>query len=224
MAAPALGDSTRGVRLGALYTGAVADILDELGYRDQCLPAEIRPIDSAMKVAGPVYTVRGRARRHAEGGVDPRYKQMDMLEGVFPGCVVVIEPGDERRAAHWGELMSTVARARGAAGAVIAGGLRDTRQILDLGFPAFCAYYAPLTAVYRFEITDFGVPIRVGGVSIAPGDHILGDVDGVLVIPAAVVDEVVARSESVRDRETIVRRALESGGDIRQLFEEYKVF
>jgi 4-hydroxy-4-methyl-2-oxoglutarate aldolase len=122
---PLSGDAARGARLAELYTGAVADILDELGHREQCLPAAIRPVEPGMRVAGPVYTVRGRAR-HAEDGVDPRYKQMDMLDGVFPGCVVVIEPGDEGRAAHWGELMSNVARARGAVGAVIAGGLRDT--------------------------------------------------------------------------------------------------
>ena len=219
------GDHTaeRAARLGRLYTGAVADILDELGHRDRCLPADIRPLDPAMRVAGPVYTVRGRAR-HAEDGPDPRYRQMDMLEGIFPGCVVVIDPGDERRAAHWGELMSNVARARGATGVVIAGGLRDSPQILALGFPAFRIYHSPLTAVYRFEITDFDVPIRLGGVPIAPGDYILGDIDGVLVIPAAAVDEVIVRGESGRDRETIVRRALQSGGNIRELFEEYRVF
>jgi regulator of RNase E activity RraA len=99
-------DARRASALAALYTGAVADILDELGLHEQCLPADIRPLDDRMKVAGPVYPVRGRARPGDDGN-DPRYRQMDMLDGIYPGAVFVIYPGDETRAAHWGELMSS---------------------------------------------------------------------------------------------------------------------
>ena len=129
-------DAERAALLRELYTGAVADILDDLGHREQCLPADIRPLSPEMKVAGPVYTVRGRARAY-DDGTDPRFVQMDMLDGIFAGCVVVIDPGDEERAAHWGELMSHTARAKGATGVVVAGGVRDTPQILEVGFPAF---------------------------------------------------------------------------------------
>jgi len=216
-------DIARSRALAALYTGAVADILDELGLREQCLPADIRPLRNDMKVAGPVYTVRGRSRS-ADDGSDPRYRQMDMLDGIFPGAVVVIDPGDETRAAHWGELMSHTAKTKGATGVVIAGGVRDTPEILKLGFACFRRYHSPLTAVYRYDITDFAVPIRIGGVAIAPGDFVLGDVVGVLVLPNATVDEVIARAGSVREREDIVRRALDQGGSIRELFEEHRVF
>jgi regulator of RNase E activity RraA len=216
-------DLARSRALAALYTGAVADILDELGLREQCLPTDIRPLSDDMKVAGPVYTVRGRSRA-ADDGRDPRYRQMDMLEAIFPGAVVVIDPGDETRAAHWGELMSHTAKAKGAAGVVIAGGVRDTPEILKLGFACFRRYHSPLTAVYRYDITDFAVPIRIGGVAIAPGDFVLGDVDGILVLPKAAVDEVIARAGSIREREDIVRRALDQGGSIRDLFEQHRVF
>jgi regulator of RNase E activity RraA len=216
-------DSERASALAMLYTGAVADILDELGLREQCLPADIRPLQDGMKVAGPVYTVRGRSRP-ADDGTDPRYRQMDMLDGIFSGAVVVIDPGDEVRAAHWGELMSHTAKARGATGVVIAGGVRDTPEILRLGFPCFRRYHSPLTAVHRYDITDFGVPVRIGSVAIAPGDFVLGDVDGVLVIPEAAVDEVIAKARSVREREDIVRAALDRGGSIRDLFEQHRVF
>lgn len=210
-------------RLLGLYTGAVADIMDDLGHRDQCLPADIRPLEPKMKVAGPVYTVRGRAKPPGERP-DPRYRQMDMLDGIFPGAVVVIEPGDETRAAHWGELMSNTARQKGATGCVINGGLRDSMQILDIGFPVFRKFHSPLTAVYRYEITDFNVPIAIAGVAISPGDYVLGDIDGVLVIPAAIVAQVVETASAVRDKETIVRGKLQSGGNIRELFEKYRVF
>jgi regulator of RNase E activity RraA len=216
-------DAGRAQALSALYSGAVADILDELGLREQCLPVDIRPLRDDMKVAGPVYTVRGRSRP-ADDGNDPRYRQMDMLDGIFPGCIVVIDPGDETKAAHWGELMSHTARAKGAAGVVIAGGVRDTPEIVRMGFPCFRRFHSPLTAVWRFDITDFAVPIRIGGVAVAPGDFILGDVDGVLVIPAGAIDEVIARAGLVREREDIVREALDQGGSIRELFERYRVF
>jgi regulator of RNase E activity RraA len=216
-------DVERTRALGQLYTGAVADILDDLGLHEQCLPANIRPVRDDMKVAGPVYTVRGRSRP-ADDGTDPRYRQMDMLDGIFEGSVVVIDPGDEITAAHWGELMSHTAKAKGATGVVIAGGVRDTPEILKMGFPCFRRYHSPLTAVYRYDITDFGVPIRLGGVAIAPGDFIVGDIDGILIVPAGVVDEVIERAASVRSREDIVRQALDEGGSIRELFEQYRVF
>jgi regulator of RNase E activity RraA len=210
-------------RLGALYTGAVADILDELGHRNQCLPPGIRPLTDAMKVAGPVFTIRGRAMPPGQRP-DPRYRQMDMLDAIFPGAVIVIEPGDDSKAAHWGELMSNTAIQKGATGCVIHGGLRDTPQILELGFPVFRVFHSPLTAAVRFEITDFDEPIAIGGVDIHPGDFVLGDVDGVLVLPAAIVERVVAMTEEVKRKETIVRGELQKGGSIRTLFEKYRVF
>ena len=218
-------DGERSERLGRLYTGAIADILDQIGpeYRDQALPFDIRPLDTAMKVAGPVYTVRGRAR-HYDDGNDPRYKQMDMLDAIIPGSVLIIDPGDDAVASHWGELMSNTARGKGATGAVINGGVRDSQQILDIGFPVFRRYHSPLTAVYRYDITDYNVPIRIGGVAVAPGDFVLGDIDGVMVIPAAVIDAVIEEAESVREREDIVRGSLQDGGNIRELFEKYRVF
>ncbi len=218
-------DAERSERLSRLYTGAVADILDDLGpgFRNQCLPPDIRPLDPAMKVAGPAFTVRGRAR-HYDDGTDPRYRQMDMLDAIPPGSVVVMHAGDDTTASHWGELMSMTARAKGATGAVIAGGVRDSARILELGFPVFRRYHMPATAVHRYDITDFEVPVRIGGVVVAPGDFILGDIDGILVIPAAAADEVIEKAESVREREDIVRKALSEGGNIRDLFETYRVF
>ncbi len=93
-------DEERTIKLKKLYTGAVTDILDSLGedFRNQTLPNNLRPLESKMKVAGPVYTVRG-AKRFFDDGVDPRYKQMDMLDGVFPNCVIVMDSGDEKNAA-----------------------------------------------------------------------------------------------------------------------------
>ena len=210
-------------RLLRLYTGAVADILDELGLRNQCLPSAIRPLEPRMKVAGPAFTIRGRAMPPGERP-DPRLRQMDMLDAIFPGSVIVIDPGDDTRAAHWGELMSNTALQKGATGCVINGGLRDSPQILELGFPVFRVFHSPLTAAVRWEITDFDAPMSIAGVDIMPGDYILGDLDGVLVLPAAVVEKVIVTAEEVCRKETIVRDELQKGGSIRQLFDKYRVF
>lgn len=210
-------------RLGKLYTGAVSDILDEMEYRKQCLPANIRPLDSAMNTAGPVFTVRGRAR-HFNDGSDPRYKQIEVLNNIFPHSVVVIYPGDENSCAHWGELMSNVARQKGARGAIIAGGLRDSRQILDIGFPVFYIFHNPTTAVWRWELTDYNIPLQIGGVAIRPGDYVLGDIDGIIVIPGEIIEDVITRAEEVTSKETVVRLGLQKGEKIEDLFERYKVF
>ena len=209
--------------LGKLYTGAVADTLDDMGYHNQCLPSDIRPLAEPMKVAGPAYTVLGRPRYH-DDGIDPRYKQMDMLDAIPSGTVILVDPGKEGSAAHWGELMTNTALQRGATGLVINGGVRDSLHSLDVGFPTFRKYHSPLTAAYRWNIDSFSIPIRIGGVLIEPGDFILGDIDGILVIPKNLATEVVERTLVVTGKEDIVRARLQEGGDIRELFEQYKVF
>ena len=206
-----------------LYTGAVSDILDEMGDRNQCLPENIRPLDSAMSAAGPVFTVRGRAR-HFDNGIDPRYKQIEVLNNIFPHSVVVIYPGDENSCAHWGELMSNVARQKGARGAIIAGGLRDSRQILNIGFPVFYIFHKPTTAVWRWELTDYNIPLQISGINIRPGDYVLADIDGVIVIPGEIIEDVITRAEDVTAKETVVRSGLQKGEKIDDLFEKYKVF
>lgn len=212
-----------GARLRRLYTGAVADVLDQHGLRNQCLPHTIRPLEPKMKVAGPVFTIRGRAMPPGERP-DPRLRQMDMLDAIFPGSVIVIDPGDDTTAAHWGELMSNTALQKGATGCVINGAVRDSLQIMELGFPVFRVFHSPLTAAVRWEIADFNTPIRIGGVDIMPGDYVLADIDGVLILPAAVVEKVVATAEEVCRKEAIVRGELQKGGSIRTLFDKYRVF
>ena len=100
-------DNERSEKLLKLYSGAITDIMDSisLDFRNQTLPSDLRPLTPNMKVAGPAYTVRGN-KRFYDDGQDPRYKQMDMLDGIFPGSIIVMDSGDEKSAAHWGELMS----------------------------------------------------------------------------------------------------------------------
>jgi 4-hydroxy-4-methyl-2-oxoglutarate aldolase len=114
-------------------------------------------------------------------------------------------------AAHLGELSSETAKFRGARGAVIDGGARDTEYMVRLGFPVFCRYRTARDILGRWELQDYNVPIRVGGVPITPGDLVLGDRDGVLIIPQGVAEEVITKAEEVVHTENLVRKAILEG-------------
>jgi len=197
-------------RLAAIpYTGAVSDILDEMGYRGQTLPAAIQALVPGQTVAGRALTLRGgpSTRGDANAVFTPFLK---MLGGIRPGDVLVYEANDDV-AAHLGELSSETAKFRGARGAVIDGGARDTEYMVRLGFPVFCRYRTPRDILGRWELKEYNVPIRVGGVTITPGDLVLGDRDGVLIIPQSVAEAVIGKAEEVVHTENLVRKAILEG-------------
>jgi len=216
-------DISRSKRLSVLYSGVLADVMDDMGLRKQVLGSHFRPLFPDMTLAGPAYPVRGRARV-AESGDDPRYMQIKMIENIRRGSVVVVDPGGEKHAAHWGELMSRASRAQGAVGAVVAGNVRDCNLIREVGFPVFHTKFSPLTAVWRFETTDFLIPITIDDVVISPGDFLHGDYDGVLVIPRTAIDEVLSTAEELKSKEKLMQKGLAEGRTIRELFEKYKAF
>jgi regulator of RNase E activity RraA len=197
-------------RLAAIpYTGAVSDILDEMGLKSQTLPVWIQSIVPGETLAGRALTLRGGPSECDDPGV-VYVPFLKMLGGVRAGDVLVYETNDEV-AAHLGELSSETAKFRGARGAVIDGGARDTEYMVRLGFPVFCRYRTPRDILGRWQLNEYNVPIAVGGVAIAPGDLILGDRDGVLVIPQQVAEEVIAKAEEVVHTENLVRKAILSG-------------
>jgi len=161
-------------RLAAIpYTGAVTDILDEAGLVDQVLPAEIQCIVPGWRLAGRALTVLGQPS--SNGNPDQVYTPfLRMLGDIKPGDVLVTQPNDSA-AAHLGELSSETAKYYGARGAVIDGGARDTEYMYRLRLPVFARYTTPNDILHRWEMVDYNVPITIGGVSVAPGDYILGD-------------------------------------------------
>jgi 4-hydroxy-4-methyl-2-oxoglutarate aldolase len=208
-------------RLAALYVSAVSDVLDEMGYRDQCFPLDLRPLTTGATLAGIAFTVRGRPLV-ATPDWDPRYRQIEMLEALPPRSVIVLDPGNDERTAHWGELMSATAAAAGSRGAIVNGGVRDASRIREMSYPVLARFLSPRTAVWRWELTDFQEPIQVGQLTVTPGDLIIADDDGALCIPQAIGAEVLDRAEDVRDRERRVSDGLAEGQGIRALFETHR--
>ena len=209
-------------RFEAIYTAALADILDTRGYRTQTLPPSIRPLERGMKLAGPAYTVRGVPTQTATYDTSLR-KVLRMLGEVPPGHVAVYACGQDV-AAHLGELSVTSLTARDVAGCVLDGGCRDVGFIVELGFPVFCAHVTPEDSTFRWELEATQEPISVGQVLIEPGDWVVGDEDGVVVVPSAIAESVLAEAEQKAATESEIRTAVRDGMPPLEAYERYGTF
>src|SRR5690242_18281373 len=168
-----------------LYTAVVSDALDEIGYREQVMREYLRPIHSLQVFAGWAHTVTCSDIYHIP---DNSYDlEIEAVDTVRPGEVMVVSTQQSKRNAPWGELLSTAAKARGARGAVIDGLVRDVRKIEELEFPVFASGIKPLDSKGRGIVTGYDLPVQCGEVLVNPGDLIFADFDGVLAVPKAVV-------------------------------------
>jgi regulator of RNase E activity RraA len=203
-----------------LYTAVIGDILDELGYVNQFLPASVRPMQPGMRVTGRAMPVQLAAATKVRGrGFDTLVAALDALQ---PGEVYVASGGHIECAA-WGELMTVAARGRGAAGAVLNSYHRDTERILEQGWPVFSHGPYAQDAAVRSIVVDHRVSIDVDGVDVTPGDLLVGDIDGVLVVPHAVEEEVLALAVAKARAESRVRAAIENGASATDAFKEFGV-
>jgi len=209
-------------RLAACYTGAVHDVLRELGHENFVLPHDIKAIAPGTRLAGPVWTVSGRLDR-SRSRHECLLGWCTLLARAPAGHVVVCQPNN-REIALMGELSAQTLKARGVLGYVVDGGSRDTDLVLEQGFPVFCAFLTPSDIVERWVPDRYGEPITIGSVAIGTGDWLLGDRDGVVIIPAARVEEVVARTEAVVATESDMRRALIAGMDPVEAYLQYGKF
>jgi regulator of RNase E activity RraA len=214
--------STLRDRLAACYTGAVHDVLRELGHDDFVLPQDIKAIAPGTRLAGPVWTVEGRIDR-TRSRDETLLGWCTLLARAPSGHVVVCQPNN-REIALMGELSAQTLKARGVLGYVVDGGSRDTDLVLEQGFPVFCAFLTPADIVRRWMPERYGEPVRIGGVTIRTGDWLLGDRDGVVIIPADRVEDVVTRTEAVVATESDMRRSLIGGMDPVEAYNRYGKF
>ena len=195
-------------RYEALYTGAVNDVLREFLLMDQALPHTIVPLREEMKVAGIAFTIRSVKDPTVGGEMETRAR---MLEAIHEDAICVWDTAGDEEAAHWGEMMTATARQRGARGAVVDGGLRDTCQVLAQRFPIWYRYRSSNGSLGRCKITAYQVPILIGKVIIRPGDVVFADIDGALVIPRDIACDVLVRAEEIRSAENSIRQWAEAG-------------
>lgn len=208
-----------------LYVPAISDILDSLGLRNQAMHQRLRPLLPDAHACGFV----GRARTLLWMGTDrireedPYGLEIDAMDSIGPGDVIVHSTDLGGRNAPWGELMTTLAKRKGAAGCVCDSNVRDCLRIASIGFPVFCAGIKPVDSKGRGVVTAYDVPVNCGDVLVEPGQLIVADYDGVVAIPREVEEQVLVSALEKVGTENYVRRALEDGGTLREAYNRYGV-
>ena len=209
-------------RLEGCYTGVVHDVMRAMGLRNFVLPHEIRPILPERSLAGPVFTLAG----HADETLEAHQTYLEwtgFLSRAKPGHVVICQPND-LSLALMGELSAETLNAREVRGYIVDGGCRDVDFILKLGFRVYCRYYTPRDIVGSWIPDGFDVPIRIGDVTIQPGDYVCADRDGVCVIPGDRVEEITTLAEAAMQTENKVRAAILEGMDPQEAYLKYRKF
>lgn len=208
---------------GTLYVAVISDILDGLGYRNQVFQAGIFPVQSDRQ--------RVLVGRAATAQVAPRYEvveqpytaQIAAIDGLTPGDVLVVGAGGAPGVAVWGELFANAALARGARGLVTDGFHRDTRMLLDLGFPVYSRGARAVDISGRGMVVAAGRPVEVAGVLVRPGDLVFAEIDGQVAIPADIALEVVDRAFTKVATEDNARRDLRNGALLGEVWTKYRV-
>lgn len=201
-----------------LFTAVIGDVMDVAGLAHQFLPPHIRTLLPDAMMAGRAMPVV--EADITEPGGEPFGLMFKALDDLKPD-EVYITTGASPTYALWGGLMSTRAKSLGAAGAVLDGFHRDTREITGLGFPVFSAGAYAQDQKIRGRVTDFRCAITFSnGAKVAPGDVIVGDIDGVLVIPKAHAADIVAAALAKVEGEDTVRKMIEAGKTTQAIFDE----
>ena len=207
--------------LALATTATLSTALARRGLHAVCMIGP-RPLRAGMRLAGEAYTLRLLPTREDLGEptflADPAYPQRHAIETVGPGQVLVVDARGDLRAGILGDILTLRIARRGAAGLVIDGAVRDAAGVAGTGLPVFAAGAHPLQHTAVHVAADEQLPIQCGGVLVKPGDVIVGDDDGVLVIPRAVAAEVAADAAEQERLEQFVLRKIDAGSSIRGVY------
>jgi regulator of RNase E activity RraA len=209
-------------RLATTYTGVVHDVMRAMGLRDFTLPPDIRPLFPEQVLAGVVATVSGRVDSSA-GAHETLLGWTGLLSKARPDTVLICQPNDAT-VAHMGELSAETLKLKGVRGYVADGGCRDVNFILELGFPVWCRYFTPRDIVGHWLPDRFDQPIRIGEVTIHAGDLVLGDRDGMVILPRDRSEQIIAAAEAAIGTENLVRKAILEGIDPQEAYLRYGKF
>lgn len=208
-----------------LYVAVVCDILDSLGYRHQGMHQRLRPLLPDRKNCG--FAGRARTIRWMETDYvvedNPYGREIEAIDSLRPGDVVVhsTDPGGTN--APWGELMSTVAKRNGVVGCVCDSQIRDCVKIIEMGFPVYYAGIRPLDSKGRAIVMAYDVPVRCGDVLVHPGDLLFADFDGIVVVPKEVEQQALRLAQEKVGKENLSRKELLAGKTLRQVYDTYRV-
>jgi regulator of RNase E activity RraA len=202
------------VRYEGLYTGAVSDVLREFCLLDQTLPGYLQPLRPERTVAGFAFTVKSAPNTKITGELTFRTQ---MLEDMTPNSFVVWDTSGDMESTAWGGVMTATAVGRGIRAAIIDGGIRDTAQILEKDFPVFYKYRSPNGSLGRCLISHYQAPIKLGSTLVRPGDIVLGDIDGVIVVPRRIAVDVLVRAEEILGNEKKIFQWVADGETLEEI-------
>ena len=208
-----------------LYVAAVCDILDSLGYRHQAMHQRLRPLLPDIHRCGFVgraRTVRWMDTDYVDAD-DPYGLEIEAVDSLQPGDVVVHSTDSSGTNAPWGELMSTVAQRNGAVGCICDSQIRDCVKIIAMNFPVYYTGIRPLDSKGRGKVMAYDVPVRCGEVVVNPQDLIFADYDGIIVVPREVEREVLQQAKERVGKESLTRAALLQGETLRDVYNRYGV-
>ena len=207
-----------------LSAAVLSDVMDVLGLMNQAMQPFVRPLDESLVLAGRARTGLYMLAYEVRDGENPYEVEIALVDDLKPGDVPVLAcDGPTQRIAPWGELLSTAAKARGAAGCITDGLVRDVRQIREMRFPVFHGGIGPLDTKGRARMVQRNVPVECAGVKVRDGDIVFGDVDGVVVIPQERAGEVLARANEKVAGEGRTRDELRQSRLLREVFEKYRI-
>lgn len=206
-----------------LYVAAVCDILDSLGYRNQAMHQRLRPLDeNCCTIVGRARTIKWMETDYVQED-NPYGLEIEAMDSLKEGDVVVHSTDYSGTNAPWGELMSTVAKVKGVAGCICDSQIRDCLKIKAMKFPVFHAGIRPLDSKGRGLVVAYDVPIRCGEVLVYPGDIIFTNFDGVVVIPRQIEKDVFRLAEEKVKAENVSRKELLEGKTLREVYDKYGV-
>jgi 4-hydroxy-4-methyl-2-oxoglutarate aldolase len=207
-------DDANVARAARLDTATLSDALDKLGIVGQCY--RIKPRGSQFRMTGRAWTLLYGPAGKPAGTVG------DYIDDVPPGSVIVLDNGGRENATVWGDILTEIAHRRGIAGTVIDGICRDVALCLDLGYPIYSKDHWMRTGKDRVQVEATGVPVTIGEARVAPGDILRGDADGVIVIPKAHEDAVLATAEAIEQAENAIREAVRGGLRLDQARQQFR--
>lgn len=200
-------------RAGKLDCATLSDAMDKLGIEGVC--RGIKPRDHGFRMAGRAFTVLyGPVDQVDPGTVG------DFLDDLAPGTVVVLDNGGREDCTVWGDIMTQLAHTKGIAGTVIDGPCRDVHLCLELNYPVYSRSFSMRTGKDRVQVDATGVPVNIGDARVCPGDILVGNADGVVVIPREREDEILASAEIIEAAENKIRELVAGGMSLREAREK----
>jgi regulator of RNase E activity RraA len=206
-----------------LFAAVLSDALDAVGCTTQVMFPSIRPLDDTLRLCGRARTGLYVEDEGVAPEVNPYELEIAIVDDLKPGDVAIFACGGSNKIAPWGSLLSTATRARGAAGCVTDGFVRDIQEIRRMQLPVFHGGIAPLDSKGRGHVAEIDVPVMCGGVEVSPGDLVFGDADGVVVLPQRLEAEVMRIAFDKVNSENHTMRELRQGAYLRHVYAKYGV-